>query len=125
MAVSAKKTVAVGWRTCFVVMLAQTGSPSRTRSQIVGVFQTAVTPRTGNEVGTVHSSAGTAEVYHSLECPNAAVAIITAAANIRIIQVGVVETGSPVEVLRRRYVGAALPEAGVTLGALSHSADSV
>jgi hypothetical protein len=39
--------------------------------------------------------------------------------------VGVVETGSPVKVLRHRYVGAALPEAGVTLGALSHNTNSV
>jgi hypothetical protein len=38
MAVSAKKTVAIGWRTCFVVMLAQTGSPSRARPETVGIF---------------------------------------------------------------------------------------
>jgi hypothetical protein len=38
MAVDAKKTIAVGWRTCFVVMLAQTGSPSRTRPKTVGIF---------------------------------------------------------------------------------------
>jgi hypothetical protein len=38
MAVNAEKTVAVGGRTCFVVMLAQTGSPSRARPEIVGIF---------------------------------------------------------------------------------------
>jgi hypothetical protein len=84
-----------------------------------------MTPHTANEVDTVHSGAGAIEVYHSLECSSAAVAMITGAADIRIIQVGVVETGSPVKVLRHRYVRAALPEAGVTLGALSLSADSV
>jgi hypothetical protein len=38
MAVDAKKTLAVGWRTGFVVMLAQTGSPSRARPETVGIF---------------------------------------------------------------------------------------
>jgi len=38
MAVNAKKTVAVGRRTGFVVMLAQTGSPTRALPQIVGIF---------------------------------------------------------------------------------------
>jgi len=38
MAVNAKKTIAVGWCTCFVVMLAQTGSPTRARPEIIGVF---------------------------------------------------------------------------------------
>jgi hypothetical protein len=125
MAVDAEKTVAVGGRTCFVVMLAQSGSPSRARPESVGIFQTAMTPHTGNEVDTVLCGTGTAEVYQSAGRPNTAVAVITGAANIRVIQVGVVETGSPVKILRHRYVRAALPEAGVTLGALSHSADSV
>jgi hypothetical protein len=125
MAVDAIKTVAVGRRTCFVVMLAQTGSPTRAIPQIVGIFQTAMTPHTRNEVDTVHGNGGTTEVYHSAGRPSAAVAGITAGANIRIIQVGVVETGSPVKILRRRYVRAALPEAGVTLGALPLVVDGV
>jgi hypothetical protein len=78
-----------------------------------------MTPHTGNEVDTILSRTGAAEVHLHLECSSAAMAVITAGANIRVIQVGVVETGSPVKVLRHRNVGAALPEAGVTLGALS------
>jgi hypothetical protein len=38
MAVNTKKTFAVGWRTFFVVMLAQTGTPSRTRPETVGIL---------------------------------------------------------------------------------------
>jgi hypothetical protein len=84
-----------------------------------------MTSHTGDEIDAVHRVGRTAEVYHSLECSIAAVTVVTAGANIRVIQVGIVETDSPIKILRRRYVGAALPEAGVTLGALSHSADSV
>ncbi len=65
MAVSANKTQAVGWRTCLHVMLAQTGSPSRARPISVGIIYTAMTPHTGNEVRTVHSGVGLAELYHS------------------------------------------------------------
>jgi hypothetical protein len=38
MTVKAKKAAAVGWHTCSVVMLAETGSPSRTRPETVGIF---------------------------------------------------------------------------------------
>jgi len=38
MAGTAQKTIAVGWRTCIDVMLAQTGSPARASPQIVGIL---------------------------------------------------------------------------------------
>jgi hypothetical protein len=38
MAGDAEETVAVGRRTGFVVMLAQTGSPTRARPETVGIF---------------------------------------------------------------------------------------
>jgi hypothetical protein len=125
MASNTKKTVAVGGRTSFVVMLAQAGSPSRARPETVGVFQTAMTPHTGNEIDTILSRTGAAEVYLPLKCSSTAMAVVTAGADIRVIQVGGVETGPPVKILRRRYVGAALPETGVTLGALSDRTDRV
>jgi hypothetical protein len=125
MAANTKKPVAVGWHIGFVVMLAQTGSPSRAGPETVGVFQPAMTPHTRNGVDAVLGVAGTAEVDHSLECSSAAMTVVTAGADIRVIQVGVVESGSPVKILRRRYVGTGLPEAGVTLSALSHRTDRV
>jgi hypothetical protein len=125
MAGNTKETVAVGWHTCFVVMLAKTGSPTRAVPLIVGIFQTTMTAHTGDEVDAVLRGGGVAEVYHTAECSSAAVAGITAAVDIRIIQVGFVETGSPVKILRRRYVGTGLPEAGVTLGAPTRVIDGV
>jgi hypothetical protein len=122
MAVTTNKTQAVGWRTCLPVMLAQAGSPPRTRiwRDRVGIFYTAMTPHTGNEVRTVRSGVGNAEVCHSDGCSFAAVTVVAAAANSRIIQVGVVETVSPGMALSRRYVAFVIPEAGVALGAASH-----
>jgi hypothetical protein len=121
MTVTANKKIAVGWRTCIRVMLAQTGSPSRPkRPESVGIFYTAMTPHTGNEVRTVRSGVGNAEVCHSDGCSFAAVTVVAAAANSRIIQVGVVETLSPGMALSRRYVAFVIPEAGVALGAASH-----
>jgi hypothetical protein len=46
-------------------------------------------------------------------------AVVTAAVNIRIIQVGDVETGIPVNALSRRRVALVILEAGVALGAPS------
>jgi hypothetical protein len=80
-----------------------------------------MTPHTGNGVITVPGVAGTAEVYLSAGCVNAAVTVVTVAANIRIIRVGVVETGFPVNALGIRVVVAVTPEAGVALAALSHA----
>jgi len=125
MAVDAKKTIAVGRCTGFVVMLAQTGSPTRAGPETVGVFQTAVTPHAGDGVDTVLGVGGTADVDHSLEGSSAAMTVVTAGVDIRVIQVGGVETGSPVETLCHRYIGTGLPETGVTLGALSHRTDRV
>jgi hypothetical protein len=45
--------------------------------------------------------------------------------NIRIIQMGVVETGIPVDALSRRRVVVVIPEAGVTLRAPSDVVRSV
>jgi hypothetical protein len=120
MAMNAKKTEAVGRRTRFIVMLAQTGSPPRARPISVGIFYTAMTPHTGNGVRTVRSGVGNAEVCHSDGCSFAAVTVVAVAANGRIIQVGVVETTSPGIALSRRYVALVVPEAGVALGATSH-----
>jgi hypothetical protein len=107
-----------------VMVLAQTGSPSVAKGpETVGIFETAVAPRTGNGVNTVLSVAGTAEVYRSLGnggCIDATVTVVTAAANIRIIQVGVVETDSPVNALSVRVVVTVIPESGVALAAPSH-----
>jgi hypothetical protein len=105
-----------------VMMLAQTRSPSRAvhwRNR-VSIIETAVTPHTGNRVDAVLGVAGAAEVYLSNEpYISAAVAVVTAAANIRIIQVSDVETGSPGKALRRRHVALVILEAGVTLSAPS------
>jgi hypothetical protein len=89
------KTVAVGGRTGFVVMLPQTGSPSRARPETVVVFQTAMTAHASDEVDTILSRTGAAEVHLPPGCSNAAVASITARVNIRVIQVGIMETDSP------------------------------
>jgi hypothetical protein len=118
------KTVAVGGRTCFVVMLAQAGSPSRARPETVGVFQTAMTAHASDEVDTILSRTGAAEVHLPLGCSNAVMTVFTARVNIRIFQVAVVETDSPGKSLSRRFVGAVL-EAGVTLGALPLVVDRV
>jgi hypothetical protein len=122
MAVVAKITRAVGWHTCFHVMLAQTGSPSRARGRqdTVGIFYAAMTPHTGNGVSTVCSGVGNAEMCHSDGCPLAAVTVVTASANSRIIQVGIVQALSPGIALSRRYVAFVIPEAGVALAAPSH-----
>ena len=119
MAINAMKTEAVGRCTRFIVMLAQTGSPPRARPRSVGIFYTAMTPHTGNGVRAVRSGVGNAEVCHSDGCSFAAVTVVAAAANSRIIQVGVVETLSPGMALSRRYVAFVIPEAGVALGSLS------
>jgi hypothetical protein len=117
MAGNTEFTVAVGRHICFVVMLAQTGSPTRAVPLSVGIFHTTMTAHTGDEVDAVLRVGGAAEVYHiGVVCISAAVADITAV-EIRFFGVGVVETGFPVMILRRRYVGTGLPEAGVTLGA--------
>jgi len=120
MAVVAKITRAIGWHTCFHVMLAQTGSPSRARGRqdTVGIVETAMTPHAGNVVDIVLSVAGAAEVYRSTGCSSAVVTGATAAKT-QIIHVGIVETGSPGMALSRRRVAAVIPEAGVALGALS------
>jgi hypothetical protein len=106
-------------------MLAQTGSPSRAVPLVVGIFQATVAAHTGDEVDTVLRRTGTAEIYHVAECSCAAVAGITVAADIRIIQVGFVETGSPIKTLCDRNVGAALSETGVTLGAPTRVIDCI
>jgi hypothetical protein len=116
-AVDAEKTIAVSRYTRRVVMLAQTGTPSRTQPDTVGVLQAAVAPHAGNEVDAVHRRGGTAEVDLPLERPIAAMAVVAIVPNIGVVEVGVVETDPPVEILRRRYVGAALPEAGMALSA--------
>ncbi len=120
MTINAIKAEAVGRCTCFIVMLAQTGSPPRAWPRSVGIFYTAVAPHTGNEVRTVRSGVGNAEVCHSDGCSFAAVTVVATAANSRIIQVGVVETLSPGMALSRRHVAFVIPEAGVTLAAASH-----
>jgi hypothetical protein len=110
-----------------VMMLAQTGSPSRavTWRDAVGIFQTAVTPHTGNRVNAVLGVAGTAEIYLSVKrCISAVVAVVTAAVDIRINRMGVVETGVPGKgvsqrALSHRHVGVVILEAGVALGAPS------
>jgi hypothetical protein len=120
MAMNAKKAEAVGRRTCFIVMLAQTGSPSRARSIRVGIVYTAMTPHTGNSVNAVLSDVGTADVYRITGCSSAVVAVLTGRAfNIRIVQVGFVEMGSPNKALSHRRVAVAFAEAGVALGAPS------
>jgi len=124
MAISAKKTVAIGRRTGSGVMLAQTGAPTRARPEGVGIFQAAVTPHAGDGVDTVLGDAGTAEVDHSQGGNiSAAMAVVTVGADIRAIQVGGMETRAPVIPLCRRDVGTALPKAGVALGAISDRID--
>jgi hypothetical protein len=113
--------ITTGWKNPVrdPVVLAQTGSPSvAIGPETVGICETAMAPRTGDGVNTVFSVAGTAEVYLSNKrYSSAAVAVVTAAVNIRIIQVGVVETGIPRNALSRRLVFLVIPEAGVALGA--------
>jgi hypothetical protein len=58
-----------------------------------------MTPHAGDGVGAVLGVAGTAEVDQSLEGSRAAMTIVAAGTDIRVIQMGVVETGSPVEIL--------------------------
>jgi hypothetical protein len=125
MAGNTKKTVAVSWRAGFVVMLAKAGSPARAGPETVGVFQTAMAAHTGDEIDIVLGRTGTAEVYHPLEGSSAAMTGVTAGVNIRVVQVGIVETDSPGKALSRRYVVAVFPEGGVTLGALSLFVDGV
>jgi hypothetical protein len=107
----------------FVMMLTQTGSPSRAVHWrfTVGIRETAVTPHTGNRVRTVLGVTGTTEVYLSKETDvGTAVAVVTAAADVRIAQVGVVETASPAKVaLSHRDVAFVIPEASVALSAPS------
>jgi hypothetical protein len=102
-------------------MLAQTSSPPvAIWPESVGIFKTAMAPRTGNGVLTVFSVARTAEVYLPKEgYVNTAMTVIAGTTNIRIIQVAVVETASPGEALSRRHVLLVIPEAGVALGAPS------
>jgi hypothetical protein len=120
MAINAKKTEAVGRCTRFMVMLAQTGSPPRARPRSVGIFYTAMTPHTGNGVNAVLSDVGTADVYPITGCSSAVVAVLTGRAfNIRIVQVGFVEMGSPNKALSHRRVAVAFAEAGVAVGAPS------
>jgi len=124
-AVHAVETVAIGWRAGFVVMLAQAGSPTRSRSETVGIFQTAVTSHTRDGIDAVLGVARTAEVDHPAGCSRTAMTVVTGGLDIRISQVNVVEIGSPIESLGGRYVRGALVEGGVALGALPHSADRV
>jgi hypothetical protein len=103
-----------------VVMLAQTGSPSRAvrGRDRVGIFRPAVTPHTGNGVDTVLGGAGAAEVYRIARYSSAVVTVATVAANIHIIQVDLVEMACPdMAPLSLRRIGA-LAEGAVALGAL-------
>jgi hypothetical protein len=118
-------------RAGIVMVLTQTGPPSRThtRRDRVGIFQPAVTPHAGDGVDTVLGAVGTADVYRIAGCSRAIVTVDPTGprrwvGDIHIIRVGIVETGSPGEgrtrrTLSHRLVGVVIPEAAVALGALS------